>query len=469
MKLLYVRRLLLAICLLLTAVASKATEKRTIATADSIKAVAETPGETKTEKKEVKPAAAPDTAWKPVRRLWGYAFGDFYYAGHADAGARGAETNYGGVPSYRNAFQFRRIYLGYDYDITKKFSAVVLLASEPSASTGTVSGTSTSTTTITGATGVTAKTTTTTTTTVANSDNLVDGKMTYYIKNIYLRWKGIWNGTDLVLGEQPTPTWSLIEEQAWGYRFVEKTVADLHKLGNSYDVGAGLQGVFDPGTSNFGFNVLVGDNTQASLLPAANANTGFYKLFYGTLWAKFFDKHVVIDLYGDYVKTAPATYLIGPQSHNMWKGLAAYTTPKFTAGVEAFTDKITNGVQATNIATKTAAPADATALGISIYARGAIYKNKLGFFARYDSYNPDNDFNTAYSYTANTNLSSYSPYQKEQFYTAGLDFTPAPNIHFSPNIWLLDFHDQMDPSTSGYLADDHTLIYRLTFFYQFGK
>ena len=55
-----------------------------------------------------------DTSWKPVRRVWGYAFGDYYYAAHADAGGRGAELNYGGVPTYRNAFQFRRIYLGYD-------------------------------------------------------------------------------------------------------------------------------------------------------------------------------------------------------------------------------------------------------------------------------------------------------------------------------------------------------------------
>ena len=43
---------------------------------------------------------------------------------------------YNGVPTYRNAFQFRRIYLGYDYEITKKFKAELLLASEPNANTG---------------------------------------------------------------------------------------------------------------------------------------------------------------------------------------------------------------------------------------------------------------------------------------------------------------------------------------------
>src|SRR3569623_1790076 len=80
-------------------------------------------------KAAVKPAE--DTSWKPQRRVWGYAFGDLYYAGHTDqnTGARGPETNNAGVPKYRNAFQFRRIYLGYDYEITKKFKAEFLLAS----------------------------------------------------------------------------------------------------------------------------------------------------------------------------------------------------------------------------------------------------------------------------------------------------------------------------------------------------
>jgi len=101
------------------------------------------------EKMAAKVAADPDTAWKPQRRVWGYTFGDFYYDAHSDndfvsatgvpeggAGAlskRGAETNYSGVPTYRNAFQFRRIYLGYDYEINQKFKAEFLLASEPAA------------------------------------------------------------------------------------------------------------------------------------------------------------------------------------------------------------------------------------------------------------------------------------------------------------------------------------------------
>jgi hypothetical protein len=119
------------------------------------------------------PKPAEDTTWKPQRRVWGYAFGDLYFAPHTDGGtgSRGPETNYAGVPKYRNAFQFRRVYLGYDYEITKKFKAEFLLESAPAANTGVANATNAN---------------------VQNGDNLVDGKMAFYIKNINLRYRDLW-------------------------------------------------------------------------------------------------------------------------------------------------------------------------------------------------------------------------------------------------------------------------------------
>jgi hypothetical protein len=401
-------------------------------------------------KAEVKTAAKAqeDTTWKPQRRLWGYTFGDFYYDAHADAGNRGPETNYNGVPTYRNAFQFRRLYLGYDYEITKKFKAEVLLASEPSANTG-VSGT----------------------TSIQNSDNLVDGRMAFWIKNFNLRVRDVWNGTDFVIGEMSTPGFALNEpgtngpvslaEATWNYRSIEKTITDLHKT-NSYDVGAALQGTFDPSTKNFGYVAMVGNNSTSSLLSAGNANTGFYKIFYGDIWGKFFDKKLYIDFYADYSKTAPATAVIPGQEHNMFKIFAAYNTKPITIGVEAYTQNIASGV--TNATTKL--PEDATVHGFSVWVRGAIAKN-FNYFARYDTYNPDTQFNTADTYTINTNFGSYNPTTKEQFYTAGVDYNPTKNVHFMPNFWLIQYANQ-GPSAAT-VVNDHTLVYRLTFFYTFGK
>jgi hypothetical protein len=411
---------------------------------------------------ETKSAAKPqdaDTTWKPVRRLWGYSFGDFYYAGNADKVAgRGTESMYNGVPTGRNAFQFRRIYLGYDYDITRQFTAEFLLASEPNANTGVNGATS-----------------------IQNGDNLVDSKMSFFIKNINLRYRNIFKGTDFVIGEMSTPGFALNEpgtngptslsEKTWGYRSIEKTVTDFHKT-NSYDVGAALQGTFDPKTKNFGYVLMVGNNSTASLLSAANANTGFFKIVYGDLWAKFFDQKLVFDIYYDHVLTSSSstisTVQVGQQSHSLLKGFVAYTTPKLTVGVEAYSNSFTNGLLATD-GSGNKSVANATAQAISVFVKGAIIKDKVGFFARYDGYNPDHDFNSANVYTKNTNFSSYDPFTKETFYTAGLDFTPTKNVHFMPNLWLINYKDQRSSATPGYEVDGNTVVYRLTFFFTFGK
>src|ERR1700688_1131604 len=72
----------------------------------TVKPDAKATTDAKTEVKTAKKADE-DTTWKPQRRLWGYTFGDLYYDAHADATNRGPETMYNGVPTYRNAFQFR--------------------------------------------------------------------------------------------------------------------------------------------------------------------------------------------------------------------------------------------------------------------------------------------------------------------------------------------------------------------------
>ena len=396
-----------------------------------------------------------DATWTPVRRLWGYSFGDFYYDGHADASqaSRGKEAMYNGVPTYRNAFQFRRLYLGYDYDVNEKFTAEVLLASEPNANTGTAAGT-----------GVTA----------SNGDNLVDNKMAFFIKNFDLRYRNIWNGTDLVFGEMSTPGFALNEpgtngptslsEATWGYRSIEKTITDFHK-NNSYDVGASLQGTFDPATKNFGYVFMIGNNSTSSLLAASAANTGFYKIFYGDIWGKFLDKKLYLDLYADYAQTAPSATVNGSQSHNILKAFAAYNTKKLSVGVEAYTQSISNGVTDK----VTGSNADATVQGFSVWVKGAVYKDKVNFFARFDGYNPDTKFNGDDTYNVNTNYGSYDPTTKEKFYTAGLDFVPAPKIHFMPNVWLTQFQSNYNSTNTSFVANDHTVVYRMTVYYTFGK
>lgn len=414
-----------------------------------------------------------DTAWHPQRRLWGFAFGDFYYDQHSPlvTSTLGKEVNYYQSQSGRNAFQFRRIYLGYDYEITKKFKAEVLLASEPSENTLFTSASSA----------------------VVNGDNLADGKMAFYIKNFNLRVRDVWTGTDFVIGELSSPGFALNEpgtngptslsEATWNYRSIERTITDFHR-NNAFDIGAALQGTFDPATKNFGYVLMVGDNTSAAITtvynPNAalsttnpNPNTGFFKIFYGDLWGKFFNQHLYLDLYADYAKTASNTAsaaisngTVGPQEHNMFKIFAAYNAKPLTIGIEAYTQNIDNAVL--NSTTKSAE--QATVNAISLWVRGAIVPNKWSYFARFDAYNPDTKFNSADTYTTvYTNYGPYDPTVKEQFYTAGLDYTPAKNIHFMPNIWLTRYLNQYNSNVTAYTPDNHTLVYRMTFFYVFGK
>ncbi len=227
-------------------------------------------------------------------RIWGYAFADYYYKGQSDSLKRGGSNQYTGIPKDRNAFQFRRIYLGYDYNITQKFSAELLLAAEDNFPAGNPP-----------------------TSTTASGDELLNNKLSFYIKLANIRVKNIWKGTDLVLGQVSTPSFPLISEKMWNYRSIERTIADIRRT-PSYDFGATLQGVFDPSTKNFGYDLMVGNGSSAK--PEADN----FKWFYGDVYGYFFNKKIVIDAYADYERLNwTSTW---HHSRQMIKGYIAYNS-----------------------------------------------------------------------------------------------------------------------------------------------
>lgn len=366
-----------------------------------------------------------DSSFKPGGKLWGYAFGDYYYKAHSDPLNRGGANQYTGIEAKRNAFQFRRVYLGYNYDISPKFSAEMLLAAEDNVvtSTGATSG-----------------------------DLLTDSKLTYYIKLANLRWKNIWKGTDLVIGQVSTPAFALLIEPIWGYRSVERTISDIRRT-PSFDLGATLQGKFDA-QGNYGYNLMVGNGN------GAKPENDKFKWFYGDVFAKFLDKKLIFDLYADYERLNWTSTF--HHSRNMVKGFAAYTTPSFTVGVEAFINHGQMDVVGINTQAKDTISANAKA--ISAYVKGSITKDKLGFFARVDSYNPDGNYNNSYYSSYKGLTGTYEPNNKELFITAGLDFTPFKNVHFIPNVWYNRYTAQQ-ANLTGSANRDYDLAYRLTFFY----
>ncbi len=353
-------------------------------------------------------------------KLWGYMFGDYYYKGNSDSLNRGGGNQYTGIPKNRNAFQIRRLYLGYNYNITKKFAAEVLLEAAP-------------------------------------GEALPDSKLAFYVKLANLRVKDLWKGTDLIIGQVGTPGFSMSSEPIWGYRSVEKTMIDMRGT-PSYDLGVSLQGKFDPKTKNFGYDLMLGNGTGAK--PEGDN----YKWLYGDIWGKFFDKKLYVNFYVDHNGSAPISGM--NQSRTMIKGFVAYTVPKFTLGVEAYSNTLKNGDQATEIATGNVDFLTVQAKGISIFTHGTIVKDKLNFFARYDAFNPDNKINNSiYNKYVQTTSGYTDPSTKESFITAGLDYTPIKNVHFMPNIWTDTYKNQ--GYTSKYTGTD--FVYRLTFYFVFGK
>ena len=269
-------------------------------------------------------------------RLWGYVFGDFAYKSHADSLTRGNANQYTGIPKNKDQFAFRRIYLGYDYNISKKFTAELLLAAEDnfprwgSSRQWNLVNLSTN---------------------ASTGDLTSNQKLTFYIKNADIRWKGIWKGTDLLVGAFSTPSFPLIAERVWSYRSIERTIIDIRRT-PSFDLGIGLQGVFDPETKNFGYNLMVANGTGDK-----PDNTPF-KWFYGDVFAYFGHKHFVVDLYADYQRLNWTSNW--HHSRQMVKGFIAWNSSAtdksmnpgigYTIGVEGFINTLHNDNFAAKIA-----------------------------------------------------------------------------------------------------------------------
>jgi len=362
--------------------------------------------------------------FKSHGEIWSQMFGDVYYKAHTDSigGGRGGSNQYTGVPKDRNAFQFRRIYLGYNYFISKKFSTELLLSSEDDFSSG---------------------------------DLLQNNKFAPYIKWANIRWNNIIPGTDIVIGQQPTPSFSLLTDKVWSYRSIERTVADIRRT-PSYDFGIAIQGIFFPGNDNFGYNLMVGNGQTAK---PENDN---FKWLYGDVFAHFFDKHFVVDIYTDYERLnwTPVWH----HDRTMLKGFIAYNSAKFTVGIEG----LINTIHADDIAARKKDGAldmlTNKSTAISFYARGEIYKKELSFFVRFDNYNPAGNINNS-KYTKYTPLTSnYDPNTKEHFLSLGLDWAPIPNVHLMPNVWY-NAYNNAGPKSYGANANDYDLVYRFTFSY----
>ncbi len=321
-------------------------------------------------------------------KLWGYLFGDYYYKVSGDS--TGGNTQYSALPKTFQAFEIRRVYLGYDYTFSDKFSSQFLLE--------------------------------------GNDKILASTRLGIFIKAAFVEWKAFQN-VSFSVGIIPTPTWSwALNEKAWNYRSVEKTIIDMRGLGNASDLGVATRGKFDK-AGNYGFAFMIGNGNGQK--PEVNK----FKKYYGTLFAKPVTG-LSLEVYGDYEPNS------GDKNKATLRGFVGYQYKKFNIGAEVFQQTQQNA-GGTNI--------DAVPFGISAFVWGTLYAKKdkpvLNAFARFDMYDPD---------TKNDTLG-----YKENFITAGLDYMPIENIHFMPNVWVNSYSGK----TSSLAEKKADVVARMTFYY----
>lgn len=325
---------------------------------------------------------------KPFPKLSGLMFGDYFYnIDQRDSSKKNL-----------NGFQFRRIYVTADYTVSESFDARFRLEADQSASSLT-SG----------------------------------GKIGVMVKDAYLKWKNIFQGSDFYFGISPTPEIEMAES-FWGYRSLEKTITDLNAIVSSRDLGVDLRGKLDE-SGSVKYWVKVGNNSGNA--PEVNK----YKRFYGMIQfipLSFFQ----FTVYGDYASYAPKADQLdkASRSNNAFIGalhLNFFQKDVYSAGIEAFYRTQENNF------TPNASGSLATqnGYGISAYAWYRIF-DKIRLIGRYDRNNPNTDLDR---------------HDRTVLILGAVDFQVDKNVSLMPNVESVSY--------SGLKARD--LIGRMTLSYQF--
>lgn len=365
-----------------------------------------------------------DSTFKPSGRFSGYVFGDFAFKFHADEKKRGFQQ-YSGLKKNYSAFNIRRLYLQYGYQFSPPISAHITLAHES---------------------GVEAN---------SNRTNLLaDGNRTVFVKHAFIQFEEVIPRAAIVLGQQATPTFSRLSETIWGYRSIEKTVADMREISASSDLGLGVYGKIGK-EQKWGYDVLYANNSGTRFI------SDTHKKLYTSLFGYFLDKKLVAQINYEYNKTSPLPEISG--NTQLVKVFAAYKTSQTTLGLEVFRQLNKNSTQYIPFSGGAdSLTATKASTGLSVFFTQTIQPEKLKLFIRTDWFNPDADFNSRRFY-----LNDYS-LTKEIFASAGIDCEISENVHLMPNLWM-NHYESKSINNAGAPQNGYDLAGRITFYYLFNK
>jgi len=330
-------------------------------------------------------------------KISGVVYADYFYNVARDTNFAALSNTALGGGKDLNGFKLRRVYFTYDKPLTESFSMRFRLEVDESA-------------------------------------NASNGKIGNFVKDAYLKWKGIFSGSDLVFGLQPTPAYEL-SENVWGYRSLEKTVMDLRGIVSSRDQGVALQGNL-MSDGKLKYKVMYGNGS------GNNPETNKYKRYYGRVEALMIE-NTTISLYADLNARSPLTTATGSLSNNTltYAGFVGYKVKDaFTVGAEAYVQSTQNGfLQGTTYS-------DRSGLGLSFF--GTVVMNPtMSVIGRVDTFDPNTD--------------GASKSDARLFALAGFDWHPEGNVSVIPNI-MLETYD----AVAG-VSIDPSLTARITFTYSY--
>ncbi|MCU0406019.1 MAG: hypothetical protein MUE91_03835 [Ignavibacteriaceae bacterium] len=335
----------------------------------------------------------------------GLMFGDYFYNILRDSTIDDISYKAQTGQKDLNGFQFRRIYFTYDYTISDQFSTRFRLESQ---------------------------------TQVGVNNTL----FVVFVKDAFLKWKDIFEGSNLIFGIQPPPSFD-VAEGYWGYRSLEKTIMDLRAIASSRDFGVALKGRINSG-GTINYWLMYGNGNTL------DSDGDKYKRAYAHLEFKP-TENIDITVYGDYRYKADKSFSSLPDESFNNDALTTdifigYKEPKsFTIGVESFLQNNSNDViQLENADYKVS---NRNALGVSLFGWYR-FSELLAGVGRFDYFDP--------------NISSDFKGDSRNYFILGLSFILHEKVSITPNV-LFETYEQpvngvsIDPSLTG----------RITFNYEF--
>lgn len=337
----------------------------------------------------------------------GQVFGDYFFNVARDTGIDSIPKSASSGERSFQAFQLRRIYFTYDHDISDHFFSRFRLEADQVSTTS-------------------------------------DGKIGVAAKDAFLKWKEIFQGSDLVFGLQPTSAFD-VSEGIWGYRSLEKTIMDLRGIVPSRDLGVALRGRLD---DNGTFNYWVMFGNGSSNKPESDK----YKRYSLMLHLKP-SQNLQVTLYGDcadagnranpYSTSTPkASVMNGALTSAVFVG---YTqSDAFNIGAEGFLQSTMNGLNDV-IARRLK---NAVAIGFSIFGSVSLTTD-VAFVGRYDFFDP--------------NSIGSSQGDSRNYFIGSVAWKPDKNVWLMPNILVETYErlptgHKLKPSITGRLTLNYVLL-----------